>query len=206
MIQVKRFEEIVKKELVEEITPFLMELRAKEKQGLVKCIQKIHEEYSVFHDNVCPRTENQDHIIWTAQFFCLTRRQYTSAYTSIVQNEVNKINVAIKYFVPKWFSDYINLNVGPWRIDYLWIIELSKKGILVPDTALIAQTLVRIVEKHKKIDTSKLHLHDETLKDHIWLFFKEQTDIYEIDEWSHTIIELSNNKTIDRQKLLISCL
>ena len=228
------FEKILKKGNKEAILPFLKDLSDIQKKELVKSIKKHHKYYSEYiqQDNTWSTrgSSEQNQIIGYAAFVCCTGQEYQRLGSSWIKKE--EIEEIFEFYVPSWFNTYIHSNLKkdwaiPFWMEYDWMMECYKRGILSPEPQLIVKLLPNflfdMVEKNKqrvlKRNDNNLLKYPETLNEHIWLFFNHESDIYwvtaysnldqgseEVPSWIGALKDLSDKGKIDRYHLLESCL
>ena len=90
----------------------------------------------------------------------------------------------IPWYVPKWFGDIIN-NEMPWGLTYEKTMRLYKDGLIEPSHELIINKLPNAIVEHKQVNKKHtsfykpeiLTRHKETLDEHIWFLFEEESSI-----------------------------
>jgi hypothetical protein len=112
----------------------------------------------------------------------------------------------LQWYCPKWFSEYYN-NDQWFALGYERMLEYMKKSYIQPRGDKIAKELVELEEGKNSFETI-------TLQKHIWTLFEYESEVHLTKrypkfgkiEWGAKLVELANEKKIDRKKLLQECL
>ena len=112
----------------------------------------------------------------------------------------------LDWYCPSWFSQYYN-NDQWLHIGYEKLLLYMKKGYLSPSDRKIAEELVGLPDTYNDFQ-------EITLSKHIWTLFQNESEVHLTKrypkfgklEWSKKLVELANEKKIDRTKLLTECL
>ncbi|MEM6805564.1 MAG: DUF6493 family protein, partial [Bacteroidota bacterium] len=242
-----QFEHLVKKEDLNTTYSFLKGLDKDQKRALVKTIIKVDKYYSEFlqHGNRwSSRGSGQQHtLISCAKFVCMNKKEFIRHGSSWLDKDYIKKIMA--FYTPSWFGAYVNERLTDWgapfRMDYEWMMELKGQGVLEPSTELILRLLPPyIYEEEKNVppqmvtingkkvkqnrvlwycDPQKLQKYPESLKEHIWLIFQDESSIHWVDHyknfsekrerlynWKDVFKKISQDAWIDRKRVLKSCL
>ncbi len=231
----KELTEIVLKE--KDIIPFLQSLNDKDKRSLVPFIKKfrkkINETYIVeekagwgtYNKNEFKYSEKKRDLVDMACFVCFNKTDIKRAIFNIANLSVSDeyLKKIIPWYVPKWFEEVVNKG-NPWELNYDKMMQLFKQGLINPSNGLIIRRLpIWIIERKWENNIADLYKperllkYEETLKDHIWLLFEEDSEINNQyaylntgnhtggrDLWIETIISLVTEKRLDRQRVLIA--
>jgi len=234
----KELEQIVLKE--KEIIPFLKNLTPKDKRELVpflkKFREKIFEHYEVtektkwgsFSYSTKPKhSEAKRNLLNKACYVCFNKTDikkimFNVSHLSVSDDYLENI---IPWYTPKWYSDLINDDM-PWDLNYEKMMTLYKKDLLQLSHDLILAKLPNAIiestwdsdNKHRNFYKPEiLYKHKETLEEHIWFLFEEESSINNYynylhienykggnDVWIDTITNLTNKNKLDRKKVLIA--
>lgn len=235
----KELEEIVLKEA--DIIPFLKKLTPQDKKTLVPFLKtfkvKIFEQKHVkkksarggvsysFHNTY---SERKRALVEKACFVCFNKTDINKVLFNASDLAVSDdyIENIIPWYKPKWYEALLNENI-PWALSYDKSMSLSKAGLFEPSRAFILAKLSSAIienkledKKYRRIYKPEVLLeHKETLDEHIWYLFEEETGINNYYDylnlenynkgnsvWIDTFVDLSNENRLDRKKLLIATL
>lgn len=203
-MQTITLEQIINEE--KDIIPFLKSLNSKDKKELWPKLKKIKSSVYEFCEKkrrtICHFNDAQLFLIDVASFVICNRKNFNKiTYTTDFGSEFFE-NEILPWYVPIWYSDYIN---NEKKIRYDRVLELNKKGFLYPTRSLIANCLARVYD-------DDLFDYPETLEDHIWYLFQEETIIsqrysFVFDDrknrrWIDIFTKLVNDKHIKREKVI----
>lgn len=229
-------EDIVKKE--KDIIPFLKKLTPSDKKTIVpflkKFKEKIFESYTVekktkwgiSYTSENTHTEKQRALVHKACFVCFNKTDIRKAFFNVSSLSVSDdyIENIIPWYTPKWYGDLINENI-PWELSYEKTMQLSKKGLLEPSHELILNKLPNSIVEYEWKNNKRLNFyrpdvllqHKETLNEHIWFLFEEESSINNYynylhlenykggnDIWIDTFSNLINENKLNRKKVLIA--
>ncbi|MFI1770658.1 DUF6493 family protein [Thalassobellus citreus] len=232
----KELEDIVFKE--KDVIPFLKKLTLKEKRELVPFLKKYKEkifehrmvreksDWGTYDTSKPIHSETKRNIISKVCYVCFNKTDAKKAFFSVSQLSVTDdyLENIIPWYTPKWFGDLINEDM-PWELDYEKTMTLFKKGLLQPSHELILARLPNAIveskwENNKNRSFYKpevLFKHKETLDEHIWFLFEEESGINNYynylhlenykggnDIWIDTISNLTNDDKLNRKKVLIA--
>ncbi|VXB55064.1 DUF6493 family protein [Maribacter litoralis] len=232
----KELEQIVLKE--KDIIPFLKKLNPKDKRELVpflkKLKEKIFERYDVTektkwgmsYTTKPVHSEAKRNLVNKACYVCFNKTDTKKAFFNVSQLSVSDdyLENIIPWYIPKWYSNLINEDM-PWELNYEKMMALYKKGLLEPSHALILARLPNAIVESKWENNKNrsfyrpevLHKHKETLDDHIWFLFEEESGINNYynylhlenykggnDIWINTITYLVAENKLDRKKVLVA--
>lgn len=230
----KELETLVLKE--RDVIPFLQKLTPKEKRELVPFLKRFKEKvfehkeikqkgvlgYSFHYEPT--HTEKQRDLVSKAAFVCFNKtdaKRRLSVHDFIKEDYIEDI---IPWYKPKWYSDLIN-EESPWGLSYEKLMFLYKKEFLQPSHALILASLPSAIVENKWENKKNknyykpevLYKYQETLKEHIWFLFQEESGINNYynylhfenysggnDIWIDTFINLIMENRLDREKVLIA--
>lgn len=182
---------------------FLQSLSNEDKRKLVGDIKKISKEYLDYKEvktgaNTTQyrqkANDKQRTILLITAFVCCTRQEFEKTdYPSWILNKEHLSRV-IDWYCPAWFSDFVNkLAEGEFMtssLTYDWVMELTARGFLIPGKQLIVKSLLNHIyelddpKKHTwKFLPEKVLQHPETLHEHIWYFFEQESDIHYSNRW-----------------------
>jgi len=228
----QEFERILKKKKVAPVYSFFKDLPPKLRRELMPTLKKLSKyyyEYLQMGNTWGTRgTSEQILILNIAIFVCATGKEYERIGS--VWLESNNVKKIFEFYIPDWFGNYINIQSSkegyvPFRMDYKWMMQLKNKGIIEPENHLIVKLLPEFLYDSEKIknsyqhtytrNDSKLLIYPVTLNEHIWLFFKEETNIHWTDHymnyndakkdvlsWKQAFKKFANDGTIDRIRVL----
>ena len=227
----QEFEAIIKKKKVDPALLFFKDLSHKERRSLAPSIRKFNTYYSEYIERQgswrSRGTNEQNAIIRIAGFFCFTRVEYQKWDSNwLAKSYILRI---FKIYIPDWFGEFVNAEVAkdgfpPFQLDYEWMMDLKSQGVIEPSNTLIVRILPEFLfDRHEIKDSyhfkytrndGKLLSYPETLKDHIWAFFKEESNIHwtdnyanqgskkELLSWKQAFKNHSDSGAIDRFRLL----
>ena len=217
---IDKFKKLVENSVEKEIVlDFLDALSEKECKSLVPSIKKFEKYYNKFLKLDESRygirgTENQRIAISYAGYYCMNKNDFRKHIRWLPFDFYR--DESIYRFKPSWFSDFINeFHTIP---DYLTLMEYEEKGYLTPTKELITNKLDSaiwklIYGKADIYDPEQLLEYDATLKEHIWLLFREDSNINNQDRyldypnkdtraWLLTFKNLVAEKKLDRREVL----
>ncbi|WP_203256195.1 DUF6493 family protein [Hyunsoonleella ulvae] len=230
----KELETIVLKE--RDIIPFLKKLTPKDKKELVPFLRAFRKEvfgykivkekskFGIFESYKPSHTETQRELTNKACFVCFNKSDAKKAGLAHSCTDDYYLENIIPWYLPKWYGDLINEEL-PWHVNYDKLMVLFKKGLLQPSQSLIVAKLPNAIvenkrEKNKNRNFYKpevLHKYKETLDEHIWFLFEEESTINNYynylhlenykggnDIWIDTIANLTDENKLDRKRVLIA--
>lgn len=232
----EQIESIVKKE--QNIIPLLKTLSPEQKRELVPFLKKlketIYERYEIVEKTTWgnslsfkpKHSEVKRDIVDKACYVCFNKADIKKAYFNVSNLSVSDafIEHIIPWYKPNWYSDLINEDI-PWQLNYEKMMLLYKKEWLQPSPALIIARLPNAIiestwenNKNRSIYKPEVLLqHKETLEEHIWLLFEENSGINNYyrylhlenykggnDVWIDTISNLTIEHKLERRKVLIA--
>jgi hypothetical protein len=221
------FGETIRTKKAEESLAFLRRLSTEERRSLVPVIKKLSKELLVFHevDGAYRQkaTDDQSKGLYYAYFICYNKKEFEKENPAwmVDKEHLDKI---LDWYVPTWFSDYINGFASedwlPYRFNYEYMMELQNKGVLRAEPVIIARLLVSVIYEHSdrryNFTPEKLLVYKETLEEHIWFLFQHQTHLYfanrylymegqkskEETSWVIALKKYSAEGRIDRHRLM----
>lgn len=230
----KELEDIINKE--KDIIPFLKSLTTEEKKQLTPTVKRLHKKVteiyweergfgrSKSYSSKQSHSEKQRDLINKACFVCFNKKDIKRVVFNIgfLATNDDYVDNIIPWYVPKWYNAIVN-EEGQWGVSYDKLMMLSKKGLVTPSETLIRNVLPNSIVERKIIDNKSksfyqpeiLLKHPETLKEHIWLLFEEESTINNFynylhlenyrggnDVWITTFCDLARNRHINRKTLL----
>ncbi len=182
--------------------------------------------WGISHTYEPTHTETQRDIVNKVCFVCFNKTDikkvlFNASNLSISEDYLENI---IPWYTPKWYSDLINEDI-PWRLTYEKTMQLYKEGLLKPSHQLIIDKLPNAIVEHKRVDKEHMSFykpeilvkHKETLNEHIWFLFEEESSINNYynylhlenykagnDIWIDTIFNLTQENKLNRKKVLIA--
>lgn len=232
----KELENIILKE--KKLIPFLQKLSPKDKRDLVPFLKEFHKKITEIkfveeksgrytsYSSVQTHSDKQRELIDLACFVCLNK-------TDIKRTLFNASNLAvddyylenvIPWYQPKWYSNLINEDI-PWGLHYEKMMRLHEEGLIELSHEIIINKLPNAIVQSRQVNKKHtnfyspeiLELYKETLEDHIWFLFEEESTINNYynylhlenfkggnDVWIHTIFNLTSENKIDRKRVLIA--
>lgn len=198
----EKFKEILKRERVSELVPFLKALEKdgkKEIASQLKALSKEYLEYQQFSSLVGSSmkqkaTPGQANMLYATAFVCLNRKEYQKFDQSIHMISNTLMDEILPWYCPDWFSDLINdftkREWMPWTFKYNNAMALVDKGYLKPSDELIARLIPDMIfdrtDNHKFLYAPQnLETRAITLEKHIWLIFQFETTIHFSDRYLH---------------------
>ena len=232
----KELEELVLKE--QDVIPFLKKLTPKDKRELAPFLKKFREKIFetesirsktgsfVSYSSKHLHSEKKRDLVNKACYVCFNKTDTKKSFFNVGSFSVSDeyLEEIIPWYVPNWFSDLINEN-PPWQLNYEKLMQLYSSGLLNPSRELIIRKLPNAIIKHKHINNKHTRLYKpevllmykETLEDHIWYLFEEESTINNYynylnlvnykggnDVWINTIVNLIQENKLDRKKSLIA--
>ncbi len=229
-------EDIVKKE--KDIIPFLKKLTPSDKKTLVPFLKKFKEkifeqytiekktEWGVSYSYEHTHTEKQRALVDKACFVCFNKTDTKKAFFNVSSLSVSDdyLENIIPWYTPKWYGDLINENI-PWELSYEKTMQLYKDDLLEPSHELILNKLPNAIVEYEWKNNKRLnfyrpdvlHQHKETLNEHIWFLFEEESSINNYynylhlenykggnDIWIDTFSNLIDKNKLNRKKVLIA--
>ena len=216
-----------------DIIPVLKKLTPKDKKTLVPFLKKFRA--TIFaHKEIKEKTkwgtsvsyepshsDKQRDLIAKACFVCFSKTDFKRIMLTNDCVSDDYITHILPWYVPKWYSAVINED-SPWRLTYQTLMTLYANGWLQPSPSLlIARLPYAIIEQtqdfnHKSFyKPEALHVYKETLEEHIWLLFEEESNINNNYDYLHlenykngnhiwidTIVNLCNSQKLDRERVL----
>jgi hypothetical protein len=225
-----QFTEIIKGQQEDRLIPFLKVLNPDQKKLLVAPIKKLAKEYSQFGSLASGSyghthgTDKQRNMLQIASFVCFSLTEYEKSPYSVWMLEENKLRSVIDWYVPQWFSDFVNQQAErdfiPVYLSYNWIMELVEKVALRPSKELLVKMMPQMIfENHEQkwqYTPQNLLKRPITLKEHIWHLFELESNLHYSDRflyfgkdvskeklgWKLVFKQYSADGKIDRQRLL----
>lgn len=229
----EQYTQLLEKEQEAKTLDFLKTLNDEQRKALVPHIKKLSKEYNKFEqvgDNYKSKATFIRRTIFSySAFVCYNRKDFEKENSGwiISKEHLDKI---LYWYSPSWLNDYIN-GSGDKRwlpLDYEYLMELTEKGFLQPQSDIIARLLPAIIYEHKNEVVNKQHVHTTqfkpenvlrhsiTLQEHIWYLFEYETNISYTNQWIHfegraqnldlgwmyVLKKYSSEGNIDRQRLL----
>lgn len=230
----KELEEIILKE--KNIIPFLKKLGAKDKRELVPFMKKLKEKvfeqitveekskWGLSYTSKPTHTEKQRELMHKACYVCFNKTDVKKEFFNVSNLSVSDdyLENIIPWYTPKWYGDLINENI-PWGLTYTKAMRLFKDGLLEPSHELILNKLPDAIIEYEWKDKKRfsfykpeiLSKHKETLDEHIWFLFEEESSINNYysylhlenykegnDIWIDTICNLVHEGKLNRKKVL----
>lgn len=228
----EEFTQIIEVENVDAIIPFLKKLSKADKKELIPFLKKETSRLTKYiqEGNTWSQvgTKKQMDILKYAGYVCLNQKDFSSKF---FYYETKVIDDVLGFYIPTWLSDYvINSNDGETYTEftYLWVMEKMEKKLIKHDDSFMANLLCQSIFYQNRNDPRKeyrykytyhpenLEKYTITLKEHFWLVFQYETNIYHSERWYHfidgvqkeqiswqkNILKLSDNKKLPRQRLL----
>src|SRR6185295_12957635 len=94
-------------------------------------------------------SDHQRHLIQLASFVLFNLTDYEKSPFAIWILDKKNLDKVIDWYVPEWFSQYVNnLTRNDWipvYFDYEQAMDLTEKGILKPSNELLARLLPLII-------------------------------------------------------------
>ncbi|MDO1449652.1 DUF6493 family protein [Rhodocytophaga aerolata] len=168
----------------------------------------------------------QEKILRIAAFVCFNYTDYKKhdTFGYILNNRM--LEDILEWYCPDWLSSYINgyrqANFMHYQLTYQRLMELADKGFIVPQKELLVKVLPQSIYERSdnkndwQYKPEHLLASEVTLKEHIWYLFELESNInwsnryMRFDQelvsdqtsWIFTLISLSDEGKIDRQRLL----
>lgn len=227
------FLKILEKSNHEKILPYLKSLDNDDKRKLVPEVKSLIKEYFEYKEvNTGPNTstykykanEIQTSILICAAFVCFKQAEYEKLYFGSWILDKKYLDSVFLWYCPSWFSDYVN-NLAKQeyfyhQMDYDLLLKLKDMGYLNPSPILIVKLLPQYifdnVQRTWKYNPEKLLEHPDTLNEHIWYLFENESNLHYSDRylnfeneaskekigWIALFKEFSSNNKVSRQRLL----
>lgn len=226
------YKKILKRKVVDDIIPFLRDLTPEQREELRKTI---FEQDRYYYGEIETKEGN-----WTSYSYRGTHEQFLILGLSkfVCYNDKGKYKIGSPYwsykyiekifefYIPEWFSSNLQKNLNsnewskPYSMDYSFMMKLKNMGLHEPSDSLIRDLLPwHLLSRNDDDennftsfrDNENLLIHPETLKEHIWLMFTDQSDIHHCQAWDKNegkkvwiiaLKELSDEGHISRNRLL----
>lgn len=231
----EQFITILEKQKENILITFLRSLSPADKKALVPVIKKIVKEYTEYGQingggyGHIKGTDKQREMLQIASFVCFNQADYEKSTYSVWFLNKNKLENIVDWYVPEWFSNFVNKQATrdhiPYYLSYDWLMELTEKGYLQPSKEILAQTLpmtvfnMDTVERKWRFEPEKLYKRKATLEEHIWYLFEADSNVHvckqtlnyqqpnqEEINWHKIFKMLVAEKRIDRLAVLKSAL
>ena len=228
-----QFAEWVKTEQEEPVLHWLKQATDKERRALVPSIKKLSKYYNEYitSDNrsySSRGTEKQHAILHFAAYVCFNKTEYLKSDRPTWIIDPKNLNRIKDWYHPDWFSEMLNKEAESefmvYSLTYPLVLKLTDQGLLQPSHRLWARTLSTIIFQDKGIKDKwvyefkpeKLLERPETLEEHIWYFFEEETELHLAGRYNHygenadlskigwipAFTQIAAEGRIDRQRLL----
>lgn len=235
----KELENIIRNK--QDVLPFLKKLSPKEKRELAPSVIRLHEEIHKTKEErrkdkdigysyvtlVPIHSEEQRKAMDIACFVCLNKTKARKVLFNLSSLAVDDyyLEHVIPWYKPKWYSEIIQQNI-PWNLSYEKMMHLYDQGILELSQELILNKLPGAIVENKGLIEGRyvsfyrpevLTQYEETLKEHIWFLFEEESSInnyYNYQNlqnydhgnsvWIDTLVNLTNKNKLDRDRILIT--
>jgi len=163
---------------------------------------------------------------------CKTLTEYWPFYNWRDNHE--QVKRVFEFHIPEWFEAYFKNLIKKngqimWGMDYIWMMDLQARGIVKLERNIIMRVLHESIFKGIELNTvtyvnhrqenERLLKYPETLKEHIWWLFEEETNIHRTSKsekrpdgsfnrltWQNAFLWLIEHKHINKIKLLKACL
>ncbi|MCO5948779.1 DUF6493 family protein [Mucilaginibacter flavidus] len=217
----EQFTQIVERQKEKELLPFLKTLDSKQKKELTPLIKKLDKYYSAYEEkgslmgSYSRRGKpEQMQILNIASFVCFNLKDFERTWAwSIFNREV--IGEILTWYCPSWLTEYAIKHAEGGFIrslfDYRWYMELVEKGYVMETdrlTVLALQDFIFFEQSGKnrqyRYVPEALLERDVTLKEHIWLFFKVESGIHNIEEYKQFSDDSKPERWINTFKLYVS--
>lgn len=225
----EEFTQIIEAENVDAIIPFLKKLKKEDKKELVPYFKEKIKYYfetvnngDDFYNYSSRGTAKQLQIIRITGFTVFNYKDYCSYLHSYDEKMFDSV---LPFYCPSWLNEFVNSFADEehshYALNYFWIWEMKKKGILNPNEGLIVKIFPRCIFEKNEQDSrdnifklENLEKYEETLKYHFWLLFKYETDIYfanryfrrrndsDGSDWISIISKLAQEQKLPRQRVL----
>lgn len=231
----EQFITILEKQKEKNLVTFLQSLTVADKKTLVPVIKKIIKEYSQFGQITgnsyghIKGTDRQREMLQLAAFVCFNQADYEKSMYAVWYLNKEKLQPIIDWYVPDWFSDFVNKQARrdgmPYYLTYEWLMELADKGHLQPSKEILALTLPQIViyldsaKREWCYEPQKLYQRKDTLQQHIWYLFEVESNVHNCSQiinagkpnvekidWHKTFKMLVAENRIDRLHVLKNAL
>lgn len=229
----EQLSEWVKKEKEEPVLDWLRQAGDKERRALAPHIKKLVKHYSDYIQSPIRGyhrrgTDKQDDILQLAAYICYNKADYLKSHRASWIIDPKHLNKIKDWYHPDWFSEMLNKEAESefmvYTLTYPLVLKLTDQGLLQPSHRLWARTLSTIIFQDKGIKDrwvyefkpEKLLERPETLNEHIWYFFEEETELHLAGRYNHygenadltkigwipALTQMAAEGKIDRQRLL----
>ena len=208
---------IVEKEQEQGLLPFLKELDNKQKKELTPVIKKLAKHYSEFIEKSFSfgsysrrGTSLQVKMLDTAGFVCFNLNDFerTSSWGIFNRDGIGKI---LPWYCPSWLTEFAvkraeNGNVNS-LFDYRWYMELVEQGYLKETDLLTVIALKDVIYERDgttydfRYIPHALAEREVTLREHIWLLFKFESNINNSDRYQRFAADSEAGRWLDAFKL-----
>lgn len=212
----EQFTRIVEREKEKELLPFLKTLDSKQKKELVPAIKKLEKYYTEFVQQKTSGssysmrgTDVQKGMLDTASFVCCNLKDFERAWAWRIFNR-ECLGEILPWYCPSWLTEYA-VNQAETRsarslFDYRWYMELVEQGYLQETDLLTVTALIDTI--YERVGTSydyrytpqALAEREVTLRDHIWLLFKFESNINNSDRFQRFAEDSDAGRWLDAFK------
>lgn len=232
----KEIENIILKE--KDVIPFLKKLTIKDKREIATSLKKLHKKIletkfiekklggGITYTSLNTHSDKQRKAIEIVCFVCLNKTDVKRTLFNVSNLAVDDyyLENIIPWYKPKWYNDVINEET-PWGLSYEKMMRLQREGLIEPSHTLIVNKLPNAIIENKHVNKKHksfyrpeiLTKYKETLEEHIWLLFEEESSINNYYSYLHlenykdgngvwisTITNLVLENKLDRKKVLIA--
>ena len=185
-----------------ELFPLFRSLDNKQRKSLAPVIKKLAKHYLSYQEIKKPgeqysryeqiATPEQYNILAFGSFFCFSEADFKKTFYAGTLLDRNKLVPVLEWFVPDWFDSYINsfgkTDYVPYQLNYDWLMELFKKGLVVPQKELLVKLIPGIPFERKENNQwvckpENLLKYPETISEHIWHLFEVESNIHYSDRY-----------------------
>ena len=194
--------EWVKNETEAPLLEWLKQATEKERRELVPPIKKLDKYYSEFisTDNrsySSRGTTKQHDLLNLASYTCFSKADYLKLQRATWIIDPEHLDKVKDWYHPDWFSELLNKEAESefmvYSLNYSLVWQLFDQGLLQPSNRLWARTLSTYIFQDKGIKNKwvfefkpeKLLERPETLDQHIWYFFEEETELHLAGRYNH---------------------
>lgn len=198
----EQFSEWVKKEKEEPVLEWLKQASDKERRALAPHIKKLVKHYSDYIQSPIRGyhrrgTDKQDDILQLAAYICYSKADYLKSHRASWIIDPLHLDKVRDWYHPDWFSELLNKEAEEefmvHTLTYPLVLKYTDLGLLQPSHRLWARTLSTIIFQDKGIKDKwvyefkpeKLLERPETLEEHIWYFFEEETELHLAGRYNH---------------------